>query len=171
MTAAEFAGQPREDVMGEPAHGDEVDVDVDAEVDSDAWELMLAVHRLARLMRGAAPQSGLSPTRLLVLSLLAEHGPARVGAIAGMVPCSQPTATTLVAHLEADGLVRRAPDPADGRAVVITVTGLGREQIRTVALGGAALLRRRIAALPPERRGAISEALPLLRALCGDPLD
>lgn len=165
--------------MDEPARDDAVapgaaadaDVDVDAGIDADAWELMLTVHRLGRLMRGAAPQSGLSPTRLLVLSILAERGPARVGAIAALVPCSQPSATTLVAHLESEDLVRRAPDPDDGRAVVVTLTDHGRDQLRSVAIGGAALLRRRLAALPANRRGAITTALPLLRALCGDPLD
>ena len=147
--------------MDQPERGD---------VDADAWELMLTVHRLTRLMRGAT-QSGLSPTRLLVLSILAERGPARVGAIAALVPCSQPSATTLVAHLESERLVRRTPDPDDGRAVVVTLTDHGREQLHGFAVGGAGVLRERLAALPPARRATVAAALPALRALCGDPLD
>jgi DNA-binding MarR family transcriptional regulator len=146
--------------MQEPAPGD---------VDADAWELMLTVHRLTRLMRGCAGHSGLSPTRLLVLSILAERGPVRVGTLAALVPCSQPSATTLVAHLESEGLVRRAPDPDDGRAVVVTLTDQGRQHLRSLAVGGALVLRDRLAALPEARRDTISAALPLLRDLCGDP--
>ncbi|WP_238174456.1 MarR family winged helix-turn-helix transcriptional regulator [Kribbella kalugense] len=57
--------------------------------------------------------------------LIADEQPIRIGEIAARVPCSQPTATTTVATLEQAGLVRREPDPVDGRATAVVLTEAG----------------------------------------------
>ena len=87
----------------------------------EALQLVVAVHRLVRSLRQAAPARRLQPTQLLVLSELSAHGPMRIGEIAVRALCSQPTATTVVTSLESTGLVRREPDAADGRATIVVL--------------------------------------------------
>ncbi|GGL44330.1 MarR family transcriptional regulator [Phycicoccus endophyticus] len=77
-----------------------------------------------------------------VLSLIEELGPARVTALAAADDTSQPTMTCQLQRLEAQGLAARTPDPADGRASLVSLTDAGHE-----ALAGAR--RARTAALRP----------------------
>lgn len=60
-----------------------------------------------------------------VLSLLGRQGASRVGELAAAARTTQPGMTRLIGALERDGLVRRSPDPADSRAVVVEATDAG----------------------------------------------
>lgn len=131
----------------------------------EALQLVVAVHRLVRSLRQAAPARRLQPTQLLVLSELNVHGPMRIGEIAVRALCSQPTATTVVSSLESSGLVRREPDPADGRATIVTLTDLGRETIISVAHGEAELLSERMSQLSDQERELLRTVSPVLRRL------
>jgi DNA-binding MarR family transcriptional regulator len=131
----------------------------------EALQLVVAVHRLVRSLRQAASVRRLQPTQLLVLSELAVHGPMRIGEIAVRALCSQPTATTVVTGLEAADLVHREPDPADGRATIVELTGLGRETIISMAHGEAELLSDRLSHLSTSERELVLAATPLLRKL------
>ena len=130
-----------------------------------ALELVLALHRLLRSLRRAGPTGGLQPTQLIVLSLLIEAGPSRVGVIADRVPCSQPTATAVVAELETTGLVRREPDPTDGRATRVAVTAAGERALSGVAHGEAEALLERLGSLPDAKAEHVLDSAPLLRLL------
>ena len=134
----------------------------------EALQLVVAVHRLVRSLRQAASVRRLQPTQMLVLSELAMHGPMRIGEIAVRALCSQPTATTVVTGLEAAGLVHREPDPADGRATIVELTGSGREMIISMAHGEAELLSDRLAQLTQSEQELLLAATPLLRRL-GEP--
>jgi DNA-binding MarR family transcriptional regulator len=131
----------------------------------EALQLVVAVHRLVRSLRQAAPARRLQPTQLLVLSELSAHGPMRIGEIAVRALCSQPTATTVVTSLESTGLVRREPDAADGRATIVVLTEVGRETIASLAHGEAELMSERMAELSPEDREHLRSAMPILRHL------
>ncbi|GAA3866280.1 MarR family transcriptional regulator [Saccharothrix violaceirubra] len=134
----------------------------------DALQLVVAVHRLIRSLRQAAPVKRLQPTQLLVLSELSTQGPMRIGEIAVRALCSQPTATTVVTGLESGGLVRREPDPADGRATIVELTGAGRETIASLAHGEAELLSDRLSRLTEAELESLRLATSLLRRLA-DP--
>ncbi|RBM11725.1 MarR family winged helix-turn-helix transcriptional regulator [Streptomyces sp. PT12] len=82
---------------------------------------------------------GLGPARetmdraaYLLLSRLAEEGPAGVKALACGMGIDSSTVTRQVAPLVEAGLVRRAADPADGRAVVLQISPLGSERLAEV---------------------------------------
>jgi DNA-binding MarR family transcriptional regulator len=86
-------------------------------------ELILLVYR-----RGAQVEGGSDPltsTQRLVLVLLSDHGPIRLGALARMAETTEATATRTVTALARLGLAERGPDPADGRAVLACVTEAG----------------------------------------------
>jgi DNA-binding MarR family transcriptional regulator len=134
-------------------------------------QLLISLHRLLRTVRQAAPANGLYPTQLIVLSQLLQGGPMRVGELAAQVPCSQPTATTMVSHLEAMGLVAREPDPDDRRAIQVTLTETGRETIISVTHGDAEIIAARLAELTPEEAAQVLAVAPLLERLSGQRVD
>src|SRR5690606_35352873 len=75
--------------------------------------------------------------RFGVLAQLAEAGePLPLGVLAERLSCVRSNVTQLVDRLEADGLVRRVPDPSDRRSVLAELTSDG----WTRAVEGAARL-------------------------------
>ncbi|MBX6351474.1 MAG: MarR family transcriptional regulator [Clostridia bacterium] len=67
--------------------------------------------------------------RLLLLTLLAARGPARVRELALALRVSAPAVTSLANELERAGYVVRRPDPEDGRATVLALTPSGEELV------------------------------------------
>jgi DNA-binding MarR family transcriptional regulator len=130
-------------------------------------QLELSVTRLAHvLLRGAA--SGLSRTAASVLHRLATAGPQRITELAAYESIAQPSATALVGRLEAQGLVDRAPDPDDGRAVLVSVTPAGERLLAERRAARAEALGARLQALDPGEQAALAAAVPLLARLA-DP--
>ncbi|MGQ0562702.1 MAG: MarR family winged helix-turn-helix transcriptional regulator [Gemmatimonadota bacterium] len=83
-----------------------------------------------RLEAALAP-AGLSLAKLGALRHLAEADePLPLGQLAERIACVKSNVTQLVDRLEADGMVRRVPDPADRRSVRAAITELGRERQR-----------------------------------------
>jgi DNA-binding MarR family transcriptional regulator len=77
-------------------------------------------------VRASDVETGLSPSRLSVLSVLVFGGPRTPSELAAAEEVRLPTISALVRGLEEDGLVRRAADPADGRVVRLSATAKGR---------------------------------------------
>ncbi|GAA0356367.1 MarR family transcriptional regulator [Streptomyces olivoreticuli] len=133
--------------------------------DDEALQLVISLHRLTRSLRKASTAGSLQLTHVAVLALLAQKGPSRIGEIAAWVPCSQPTATSAVLGMEASGLIRREPDPTDGRACRVTLTERGVAALAGLARGEAEVLARRLASLRPDEVRRLVEVGPLLRRL------
>jgi DNA-binding MarR family transcriptional regulator len=133
--------------------------------EDEALHFVVSLHRLLRILRRARPEPRLQPTPLIVLALLNQHGPARIGVLACRAACTQPTVTAAVTQLEASGLVRREPDPADGRAIRVVLTDPGAQALSRVAHSEAEALAARLGALPPEDVRKILEVGHLLRRL------
>ncbi|MGN2642042.1 MarR family winged helix-turn-helix transcriptional regulator [Nocardia takedensis] len=70
---------------------------------------------------------GVDPAAFALLFRLLQDGPMRSGALAEAVYSDASTVSRQVGMLVERDLVRREPDPADGRAAVLTVTDHGRE--------------------------------------------
>lgn len=101
----------------------------------------VAIHLLRRLQREDA-RLGLSGARLSALSVLVFGGPRTLGKLADAEGVSPPSMTRLVTAMEAEGLVAREKNAADGRSVIIRASAegeriliRGREQ-RVEALAG-----------------------------------
>jgi DNA-binding MarR family transcriptional regulator len=87
--------------------------------------LVVWSHRIGRVIAHEAGSST-PAAQWRVLSVLDEEGPLRVGALASACRVTQPGMTRLISQMAEHGLVDRAPDPADERAVVIDITAEGR---------------------------------------------
>jgi DNA-binding MarR family transcriptional regulator len=107
----------------------------------------------------------LSRTAASVLATLRDVGPRRITELAEREAVAQPTITTLVSRLERDGLVRRAPDPGDARAVLVHLTDEGLARLNAMRSAREALLQARLALLTPDERGLLAAALPVLDKL------
>jgi DNA-binding MarR family transcriptional regulator len=100
-----------------------------------------------------------------VLGTLRDTGPRRITELAAIEAVAQPSMTTLVARLERDGLVTRAPDPDDARAVRVAVTAEGLQRLARMRTERTAQMDAALAELEPNQRAAIEAALPALHAL------
>ena len=77
----------------------------------------------------AAGWGEVRPSYGSILVPLFEEDGLRMGELARRARLSKQTMTTMVRLLERDGLVTRAPDPADGRAALVHLTKRARELI------------------------------------------
>lgn len=131
--------------------------------------MVVAMHRLLRGLRRDGGGTSVPPTQLIVLAVLREHGPLRIGELAHRIPCSQPTATTVVAAMVGEGLVRRNPDPVDRRATEVVATEEGLALLRSVAVGEAERLAELLAGLSTAERETFLAAAPVLARLADRP--
>lgn len=86
----------------------------------------VAIHVLRRA-RVSDKESGLTPERLSLLSILAYSGPKSISELASMEMVSLPAITRIVNYLEDLGLVTRDKKSDDGRVVRVTATAKGLE--------------------------------------------
>jgi DNA-binding MarR family transcriptional regulator len=91
----------------------------------EAADVASALERLFGLIRWLSP-AGLSLTSAGTLATLDRSGPCRLTALAAREGVTQPAMTQLIARMAGQGLVVRAADPDDGRAVHVQITEAGR---------------------------------------------
>ncbi|MGE5233872.1 MAG: MarR family winged helix-turn-helix transcriptional regulator [Acidobacteriota bacterium] len=126
-----------------------------------------AIH-LLRALRKADQAAGLSPARLSALSVLVFRGPASLGELANAEQVQPPTMSRLVAALERDGLVRRAPDPEDRRAVRLEATARGARLLEAGRRRRVARLTRLLDGRSHDERRTLAAAAALIEDLLGE---
>ena len=121
--------------------------------------------RLLRGLRRVDDQSGVSSARLSVLSVLVFAGEQTLGQLARIEQVSAPTMTRLIDGLQADGLIRRFPDPHDRRVVRARVLAKGRRLLLTARDRRVALLAQRLGTLDADDLSTVGKAATLLSTL------
>jgi MarR family 2-MHQ and catechol resistance regulon transcriptional repressor len=100
-------------------------------LDRDASDLQEALSQLVRVYqfrdRTRICYYDLSVTQCHAVSALVAHGPMPLNGLAAELYLDKSTSSRVVDSLERKGYVRRAPDPSDGRALRLEVTGKGRD--------------------------------------------
>jgi DNA-binding MarR family transcriptional regulator len=96
--------------------------------------------RLAPLPAGSAGPS-LERPALMVMFVLAEHGPIRPSSLADRIHVDLSTASRQLAGLEATGWVTREKDPADRRAQLVRLSEEGDRVLRANLAARRSLLR------------------------------
>ncbi|MGO8770276.1 MAG: MarR family winged helix-turn-helix transcriptional regulator [Mycobacterium sp.] len=127
-------------------------------------DLLAVVARLNRLATQRI-QMPLPAAQARLLATIEAHGEARIGDLAAVDHCSQPTMTTQVRRLEDAGLVTRTVDPGDARAVRIRITPEGIRTLNAVRTDRAAVIEPQLALLAPADRHVLTEAVAVLRRL------
>jgi DNA-binding MarR family transcriptional regulator len=87
-----------------------------------AAELRVLLGALKRRLRGHASPGDLSLSQLAVLGRLERDGPATVTTLARAEGVRPQSLGATTASLEAAGMITGAPDPADGRQTLLSVT-------------------------------------------------
>lgn len=129
-----------------------------------AARLRVIIARLARQLRQNSP-GGLTLSQWSALVTVEEHQPLRIGDLAEREGFSAPTATRLVAGLEAGGLVARTGDPTDRRTSYVELTDAGREKLFAARGTRTATLASRLSTLDADDIARLVDALPVLEAL------
>jgi DNA-binding MarR family transcriptional regulator len=98
---------------------------------TDAGETLITVYHAARrLMDQALSEHAMSVSRLKLLLVLDQAGPARMSTIAAELDIAVRSAMDAVASLERDGMLTRKDDPTDRRAVLAVISPAGRTAMR-----------------------------------------
>lgn len=125
-----------------------------------------AIH-LLRGIRGADPETGLSPARLSALSVVVFGGPLTLGALANAEQVRAPTMSAIVNGLEEAGLVRREPDPQDRRAVRVRATRRGVRLLERARRRRLETLAERLEGLGGEELRTLESAAEIVEAVTG----
>ena len=137
-------------------------VTTDAELASD-----LVVHA-ARLVRAVRRELHL-PAGIRILSLLDEFGPLGITRLADLDRSSQPSMSGAVAQLVDEGWVGKAPNPADARASVVTLTDAGRAELARVRRAFGERVAGLVADHPTLTPEDLATAVAVLRGVLADP--
>lgn len=132
-------------------------------------DALVAIRRILRAAefasRDLARRSGLTPSQVVVLQIIAREGQAGAGAISEGARLSQATVTALLDKLEERLLIKRQRDPTDGRRVSVELTAKG----RTALTNMPDVLQDRFAArftrLPDWEQASVIAALERVAAL------
>jgi DNA-binding MarR family transcriptional regulator len=102
-------------------------------VDSGTVELDQVLRTITRHLRGAAfatkvgekAKVQLEPSLYTLLTRIGDSQPVRAAVLADSLGVTPSTISRQVTQLESRGLVKRAADPADGRALILRLTPQG----------------------------------------------
>jgi len=107
-------------------HGDETPERLKAQL---SRLLGMTAGQTQRVAADALRAVGAHKDHFVVLAALAEFGPASQAAVAGRARVYKSDLVAVLNELESGGWIRRAPDPADKRRNVITLTPAGEERL------------------------------------------
>ena len=121
-------------------------------------------------MRREDPATGVPPAQLSALSVLVFGGSRTLTELAAAEQVRPPTMTRIVQALEAEGLVRRAHDPRDGRVHRLHATAKGRRVMQRGRERRVENLAKLLERLPPDEVTRVRDAAALVeRALAEQP--
>ncbi|WP_020661622.1 MarR family winged helix-turn-helix transcriptional regulator [Amycolatopsis benzoatilytica] len=131
-----------------------------------AAALFSAVGLISRRLRQNPVAAELSLPERSALSHLNRYGPATTAALARTEQITPQAMSTTISGLAGRGFVRRSPDPADGRQMIVSLTDEGTEVLRARR---DARIRQIAASLTTsftaEELAVLAEAAPLLDRL------
>jgi len=133
---------------------------------STATAVRAAVGMIKRRTRETFTDEQMTTPELSALSQIERTGPTTIAELARVKQITPQAMGSTVAALEKLGLVARAPDPADRRRSLLTITGAGREALHS---GRDAVSERMAAALgesfTDDEVATLAAAAPLLERL------
>jgi len=134
-----------------------------------AAELRGVVGKLKRRMRKQTSSWDLTPSQVSVLLRLEKGGPATVSGLARVEGMRPQSMSSVIATLEAAGLVASAPDPTDKRQFLLSLTEICRKKAREDRAARQDWLSRGLQAhFSPREQAQIAAAVELLKRLAED---
>lgn len=112
----------------------------------------------------AAEEAGLSLTDMQMLHVLQLYGPATPGRLAAWTGLSSGGVTVALDRLEKAGCIRREPNPADRRSLLVTLAPVRMRKTAGIYAKVERETRERVAALPERDLDAVIRFFETLRA-------
>lgn len=132
--------------------------------------LLMRFGEATRRATGSAEHRVLDRAAYVILRHLETAGPQNVSALAAKLNLDGSTVTRQVSAMQRDGLIARAPDPADGRGTVISPTPAGLSRMAAVRAARTRLYGDILAAWDRADRDTLAELLHRLnQALMSRP--
>jgi DNA-binding MarR family transcriptional regulator len=131
-----------------------------------ASELRILINQLRHRLREQSHLGDYTWSQTSVVIRLERDGPATVSALARAEGVRQQSMGTTISTLEAAGLVKGSPDPADGRQTILSLTDACREMIQANRAAKEDWLFRAIQTkLSPAEQKQLATALELLKRI------
>jgi DNA-binding MarR family transcriptional regulator len=134
-----------------------------------AGDLQRVLAKLITVVRRGDPGTGTRPdltmAQVSILLTLIDSGPIRMTELAARERVRTPTTTVAIRRLERLGLVKRARDPSDMRAVLVAVTPEGLAQYEDALQARRAHLTELLCRLSDDERADLVRALKPLERL------
>lgn len=168
MSAATVLSDPINPI--DPSIDDaEVSVERDESLRMLEQEVGVLIRRVRRVIgeRARAVHPDLQPASYLMLRHLAHHGPVRASAMAEVFGIDKGAISRQVQHLIDLELVDRSPDPADGRATLLSASEHGVRRLDEVATMRRAYLDERLGDWTDEELADFAAALARYNATLG----
>jgi DNA-binding MarR family transcriptional regulator len=138
----------------------------DPDADEIAAALRVSVGLLVRRLRQIKAEGELTLPETAALTRLDRGGPMTSSTLAKLEQISPQSMGATLAMLEGRGLVERRHDPEDGRRVVMSMTGAGREMLRSSRNERVRQMAQALATgFTPAELGQLMAAAPLLERM------
>jgi DNA-binding MarR family transcriptional regulator len=138
----------------------------DPDVTEVARALRASIGLLLRRLRQGQVEGELTLPESAALTRLDRGGPSTASALARLEQISPQSMGATLSALEARGLVERRPDPGDGRRVLLSVSGTGRQVLQSKRNARTERLAKALAAgFTPSEVRQLEAAAPLLERL------
>jgi DNA-binding MarR family transcriptional regulator len=136
-------------------------------LEQSVLDLMQAIGLLVRRTRNESYAGELSMTEAVVMSRLANDGPATTAALARAERMKPQSMGTTITSLEGMGIVRRTPHATDGRQMLIELTEKGILLRNKTREAKQMWLSQAIAELDGEERDTLFKAAGIIKRLAG----
>jgi DNA-binding MarR family transcriptional regulator len=139
----------------------------DSEPERLGLRYLTLAYRVRKVVDKHMISSGLSLARWKVLEILEAKGAIRQKALAQELGFAERSVTQAVESLSGDGLVERMPDPADGRAKLVTLTDEGTAALAAGTKAGAEVLQRIFGTLDRKQLASLGNLLNVIDKAAG----
>jgi DNA-binding MarR family transcriptional regulator len=127
--------------------------------------LRLSLLRAARRIRSQRVNTAVTLSQLSALATVGKCGPMSAGELAGIERVQPPSMTKILASLEGEGWVARAPHPEDRRQSIISITEAGRALLDEETRARDEWLATRLVDFSAEELAILSDAVTVLDRL------
>src|ERR1700755_199120 len=138
---------------------------VDRQSEEVARALLLCVGLLRRRLRQTPVVGALTFPETAALGRLDRGGPAAAADLARQEQISPQSMGATLGELEARGLVKRQPDPTDGRRILLSISAAGRRELNRRRNARVEQLAQGLADFTESELEQLAAAAPLIERL------
>jgi DNA-binding MarR family transcriptional regulator len=133
----------------------------------EAAGLLVALTRISRQLRSRSRSAidDVTPSQTSALARIEQLGPLRLGVLAEVEGTSAATMCRIVDGLEERQLITRVPDPEDGRASNLQLSGEGGALLGELRARSTEVLRKALSELGLVEREVVGQTIAVLERL------